>query len=205
VASRFQRALEENPAVHRLGDVSIRYEPSLLIGEADRPKPGWEPVLGLLVGVAGACSLAAAALTSGAVGWMAGSLLATGLGFGAAAWLTQRAKRQRRFVLNFGTYALRLDFSTPITGRPKTMVMDFDLVRALDVREQGDGRLCLTVDFLPDADSRDVLREVLVAHVPQADREVLERLQRILHAAFDLDRERRGGAADDLGGNRLPD
>ncbi len=188
-ASRFQKALEANPAPRRLGDVSVRYEPSLLIGEADRPKLGWSPVWALLVGVAGVTSLIAAALSTGSTAWMAASALTTAAGFALTAWLTQRGRRQRRFVLNFATYALRLDFSAPISGRPRTMVMHFDQVRGLDLREQGDGRLCLTVDFVPSPGSTEVLREVLVAHTPATAREELERLQRVLHDAFDLDRQ----------------
>ncbi len=188
MASRFQQALDALPPLKRLGDVSIRYEPSLLIGEADRPRAGWAPVVALCVGVGGAVGLLAAGLSGADAGALAVAVLATGLGFGGAAWLNQRERRQRRFVLNFGTYALRLDFSTPIAGRPKTLVLHFDLVRSVDVREQGDGALCLTVDFMPAAQSSELLREVLVAHVSPDARPQLERLARVLHDAFDLAR-----------------
>ncbi|MFT3836857.1 MAG: hypothetical protein QM723_07655 [Myxococcaceae bacterium] len=205
--SRFQRALENNPAFERLGDVKIRYEPSLLIAEADRVKPGWVPVAALCVGVAGATSLIAAGLANGSSGWLAASALAMLGGFFGAIRLRQQEKRQRRFVLNFGTYALRLDFSTPIAGKPKTMVMHFDLVRGLDLLEQADGKLCLTIDFAGAKDSNQVLREVLVAHVPGPKREELERLQRLLHDAFDLGRQNSPSEADPevaAGGSETP-
>jgi hypothetical protein len=207
VPSRFQRALENNPAFGRLGDVEVRYEPSLLIGEADKPKPGWEPVAALCAGVGAATSLLAAALAGGGALWMGVSLVVMILGFGGATLLRQLEKRHRRFVVNFATYAFRLDFSTPIAGKPKTLVVDFDLVRALDLREQADGALCLTVDFVTQGESAQVLREVLVAHVPGPKREELERLQRLLHDAFDLDRQNSPGEPDSespAGGSRTP-
>jgi hypothetical protein len=187
--SRFERALENNPAMGRLGDVTVRYEPSLLIGEADKLKPGWTSVAALCVGAGAATSLLVAALTESGISWLAASVAVMVAGFGGAALIRQRETRQRRFVLNFGTYALRLDFSTPIAGKPRTLVLHFDLVRALDVREQADGQLCLTVDFLVSEGSEQLLREVLVANVPARAREELERLQRLLHDAFDLDRQ----------------
>lgn len=194
--SRFQRALDTHPAFDRLGDVSIRYEPSLLIGEADRLAATWLPVAALCVGVGGASSLVVAGLSNGNTTWLALSALTMLAGFFGAIWLRQREQRQRRFVLNFGTYALRLDFSTPIAGKPKSMVMHFDLVQGLELREQADGKLCLTIDFVAAQDSEQVLREVLVAHVPGPRREELERLQRLLHDAFDLDRQNSPGEGE---------
>jgi hypothetical protein len=187
--SRFQQALTKRPAIDRLGDVAIRYDSSMLIGEADRLKRGWAPVMGLCVAAAGGTSLIAAAVSGGSLSWLSFSVASVVAGLGGAAWLDQRERRQRRFVLNFESYALRLDFSTPIAGRARTLVLDFDRVKSLELREQGDGQLCLTVDFEPARESPQVLREVLVANVPAGAREELERLQRLLHDAFDLDRQ----------------
>ena len=78
------------------------------------------------------------------------------------------------------------DFVTPIAGHPKTLIVHFDGVRALGFYEQGDGREVLTVDFAPTETSSEVLREVLVASITQAEHEDAHRLYRVLCGAFGL-------------------
>jgi hypothetical protein len=182
----FAQALEAHPAPRRLGDVALRYEPSMLIGQADRP-PRTPAAATALVA---ALTLGLATVGAALLDWGDGSLLAVGLAavttFALTIWLEQRDRRQRRFVCNFETNSLRLDFSTPIAGRPRTLVVHFDGVRALGVLAQGDGRFALAVDFVPSAEAPGLLREVLVAHVPARALEDLERLERVLHGAFGL-------------------
>jgi hypothetical protein len=184
--SGFAQALEAHPAPRRLGDVALRYEPSMLIGEADRPPRTPAAATALVAALAvGLATVGAALLDVGD-----GSLLALGVTaaatFALTIWLEQRDRRQRRFVCNFETNSLRLDFSTPIAGRPRTLVVHFDGVRALGVLAQGDGRFALAVDFVPAPEAPGLLREVLVAHVPARALEELERLERVLHGAFGL-------------------
>lgn len=178
----FAQALADNPAPSRLGDVFLRYEPSMLVGETKVDKPTWRPTalvalgLGLLVAgvvmLAFASELVALPFVLGSAGALTGSV-----------WLTRRERRKRGFVLNFATTSLRLDFMTPIAGRPRTIVVHFDHVKAVTLLEQGDGLECLTVDFEHEG---DVLREVLVAFIPDGERAAAARFGRLLEAAFGL-------------------
>lgn len=184
--SGFAQALAENPAPRRLGDVTLRYEPSLLVGETDRPLRSWRPtaawVGGLCLAVAAVSLIALGAPP--AVGWLFVALAA--VAFAGAFLLERRDARQRRFVVNFGTSSLRLDFVSPIRGQPHTLVVGFDAVRDVQLFEQGDGLLCLTVDFAPRPGSTERLREVLVAFIPDAQAAQAARLQRVLSGAFGL-------------------
>ncbi len=183
---RFEEALAQNPAPSRVGDVALRYEPSMLIGEADRIARGFTFTAVLLSGIAFGLGALAALLTNATTETLAGLSLLTAAAFFTAAQLDQRARRQRRFILNFGTTSLRLDFSTPIANRPRTLVTHFDGVRDCALVTQGDGRLAVTVDFVMSADSVEVLREVMIANIPLAEEETAVRLHRVLKGAFGL-------------------
>ena len=128
-----------------------------------------------------------AALALGAPTWgiVVGSL-AIAASFGLAAALDQRARRQRRFVLNFQTTSLRLDFSTPFAHRPRTLVVHFDAVVDCALYTQGNGRLALTVDFVTAPGSQQLLREVLVANIALSEEDAAHRLHRVLTGAFGL-------------------
>ncbi len=182
----FEEALAQNPAPKRLGDVTLRYDTSLLVGDADANARGL--VFNTVIAAGIACGAATlGALIAGATTWVVGATaLGTAGAFGLAAFLDQRARRQRRFVLNFGTTSLRLDFSTPFASRPRTLVVHFDGVRDCALYTQADGRLALTVDFVTSEHSEEVLREVLVANIPRADEDAAWRLHRVLTGAFGL-------------------
>lgn len=182
----FADALAGNPVPRRLGDVSIRYEPSLLIGEADRTPRGLTFGTALVVGTAFAAAAILGLLADVSSSLIGGCTLAAGLAFFAAVQLDQRARRQRRFVLNFGTTSLRLDFSTPFTNHPRTFVVHFDGVRDCALIEQADGKKAITVDFVTSPTSPTVLREALVAHIAPADDDAAARFHRTLHGAFGL-------------------
>jgi uncharacterized membrane protein len=179
----FAAALESNPAPTALGDVTLRYEPSMLIGETPKRKPSWRSSA---IWVAGLSSLifSVGALILQWDLWGVGSLIVLGaLGIGAGVVFERYEKRQRRFVANFGTVSLRLDFSSPIAGHALTMVVPFDSVRATALMEQADGASCLCVDFERQG---GLLREVLVAHIPDSQLPEAERLERVLKGAFGL-------------------
>lgn len=181
--ARFADALESNPAPHRLGDVTLRYEPSMLIGETSKRKPTWRSTAIWVSGI----SMLLLSVGALVLSWdtsVVTALLVLGAGAIAGAVLLERfEKRQRRFVANFGTVSLRLDFTSPISGYGQTMVVPFDSVRAAELMRQADGASCLCVDFERD---RALLREVLVAHIPDAQLPEAERLERVLHGAFGL-------------------
>ena len=179
---RFADALESNPAPRRLGDVTLRYEPSMLIGETPRAKATWRSSLVFLAGVGLLLFSAGGLVLQWPFGVVVTLVLAGAVAIGAAVLLERFEKRQRRFVANFGTVSLRLDFTSPIAGHARTLVVPFDSVRATALLRQGDGASCLCVDF----EERGLLREVLVAHIPDDQLPDAERLERVLKGAFGL-------------------
>jgi hypothetical protein len=178
----FRRALAENPAPTRLGDVRLRYEPSMLIGETEEQGLSWRPgalaTVGVIVLVAG---LALLAVRTAQVAL--GPVLAAAALLWGSVWLRRRERGKRGFVVNFTASHLRLDFVTPIAGKPQTLLVRFEDVKAVELMEQGDGQHCLTVDFDDDG---ALLREVLVAFVGSGELEAAKRLARVLQGAFGL-------------------
>jgi hypothetical protein len=181
--ARFSEVLESNPAPATVGDVVLRYEPSMLIGETPKPRTTLKPTGAWVIGLALLLSAGGYVVLSNELAPPIALAIGGALFVAAASWLERLEKRQRRFVANFATNSLRLDFSSPIAGYPRTLVIPFDDVQAVDVLEQADGALCLVVDF---ALHGRVLREVLAAYVPVDHRAALERVQRVLSGAFGL-------------------
>ncbi len=184
--SAFEAIRQSQQIARTVGDISLRYEPSMLIGETARPTRSWQATLGWTVAFASLIVTLGLFLLDAPfaalvviVAFAAGALF-------FASFLAQRDRRRRAFVVNFETYSLRLDFTTPFAGRPRTLVVHFDGVRGVDLLEQGDGRLCLTVDFVPAPGAQTVLREALAANIPARQRDDAERLERVLMGAFGL-------------------
>jgi hypothetical protein len=187
VTGRFVRALADHPAPRVLGDVALRYEPSMLIGQTAKGRRTWRPTLAWLAGFS-ALLFAVGLFFSARVdeGLIAGCALLGATALAAATWLDLRDRRRRCFVVDFLTSSLRLDFVSPIAGRPRTLVLHFDGVRAITLFDQADGAHCLTVDFVSTRDAPTLLREVLVAYITPAQHEDARRLQRVLEGAFGL-------------------
>lgn len=198
--ARFADALADNPAPTRLGDIGLRYEPSMLIGETPKGRESLWPTV-VWVGAVACLVIALGLLLVGAplvaIGIMAGL---GALGMLANSWLERVDRRQRRFVVNFATNSLRLDFVTPFAGRPRTLVVPFDAVKAVTLLEQAPALWVLTVDFVPPLGRAEVLREVLAAFIPQAQHQDAERLERVLAGAFGL-----GDVPDDSPWRDAPD
>jgi hypothetical protein len=155
----------------------------MLIGETPKGKPTWRTSATWVAGLS-FLLLAAGALILQLDLWVVALLLGLGAAaIGGAAFLERFEKRQRRFVANFATVSLRLDFNSSIAGQPRTIIVAFDSVRAADLVRQVDGASCLCVDFEHDG---ALLREVLVAYIPDAQLEDAERLERVLRGAFGL-------------------
>ena len=204
MTGRFEEALAQNPAPKRLGDIQLRYEPSLLIGEADRQPRGAVFAAVLFAGSALGLATLGALLTDASTQTVGGCALLTGLAFLTAQQLDQRARRQRRFVLNFGTTSLRLDFSTPFANQPRTLVVHFDGVRDCALCTQADGQTAITIDFVPSPASQQVLREVLVANIPAAHEDAAIRLHRVLKGAFGLGERPAENAKGPVSEDRAP-
>lgn len=179
----FADVLESRPAPQALGDVTLRYEPSMLIGETAKRKSTWRSSAIWVAGL----SLLLFSVGGIVLGWnlsvSAVCLVLGGLGIAGAVLFERYEKRQRRFVANFGTVSLRLDFTSPIAGYAQTLVIPFDSVRATGLLEQEQGGVCLCVDFELDG---ALLREVLVAYIPEDQMVEAERLERVLKGAFGL-------------------
>lgn len=181
--ARFAAALESNPAPSALGDIALRYEPSMLIGETPKARTTIKPTAAWVIGISLLLFSAGVVVTVSNV-VPAIALAAFGsLFIASGVWVERLEKRQRRFVANFMTNSLRLDFSSPIAGYPRTLVIPFDDVSNVEVLEADDGALVLVVDFELQ---RRTMREALAAFIPAGKREDAERLQRVLHGAFGL-------------------
>lgn len=183
---RFADTLAAHPAPSRLGDIALRYEPSMLIGETPKAPRSLLPTVAWLIGIAALVIALGLLLVDAPIAPIVVMAGVGAIGIAANIWLERIDKRQRRFVANFGTNSLRLDFVTPFAGHPRTLVMPFDSVKDLQLVAQGNGFSCLTVDFVPLVGKAQVLREVLVAFIPDGEREEAERLERVLAGAFGL-------------------
>lgn len=181
--ARFADALETHQAPAVLGDVSLRYEPSMLIGETAAPPRTVRPIATWTGGLSALLLGAGLLLTAAPFALSAGLIVAGGALIGAGVWLERLERRRRRFVANFATNSLRLDFATPVAGYARTLVVPFDAVKALALVDQEDGSRCLLVDFTVGATT---LREVLVAFIPRAQDVEAERVERVLRGAFGL-------------------
>ena len=182
---KFKEALEKNALPRRLGDVQLKYETTMWVGRADRPARGLAANVGLVVGTGSLAATLAGLLTNADNETLAACVLPCILGFGGAAFLEQRDRRQRAFAADFDAHVLRLDFSAPLTGMPRTLKVPFDQVRGLELEEQGGGLKVMTVDFEL---GEDLFREVLIAQVTVAELQQAERVRKMLRAAVGLER-----------------
>lgn len=165
--ARFAQALQTHRVPRRLGDVALSFDSPLLIGRADLRPVGWKEIgLWCVAGVL-AAGFGAAVLRRVDADALAAWGAAAAAGLAAAGWLEQRRRLARRFVLNFDAQVLRLDFSTPIAGAPRSWVVDFEQVRRVELARQGDGRLAAWVEV--DWEGR-AYQEALVAGIPEQDR-----------------------------------
>lgn len=191
----FERALRSNPPPSgRVGDVWLRYDPPVLVGETRHAPARARLLPELVMGGALAAGLAAVALllglgelsaAGGAATWVAGAFAAIGGGlFLLSNALERRARGRRRFVLHFGTETLRLDTSGGVRG-PISRTVHFDAVRDLYVLVGTGGRHTLVVDVEVRA-GKPPLSVVMVDGVSEAEADELQRVWTTLRAAFGL-------------------
>jgi hypothetical protein len=180
----FKQALEKNAVPRRLGDVALQYETTMLVGRADKPPRGLYASIALVAGFAFGLATVASILTREESTVVAAFALPAVIGFVAAAWLEQRDRRQRAFAVDFVQHALRLDFSTPLSGMPRTLKIPFEQVRDVALQAIG-GKQVLTVDF---EQWGGLYREVLAANVPAEQLADAERVRRMVRAAVGLEK-----------------
>jgi hypothetical protein len=186
---KFSEVLEQSPMPRRVGDVRLRYEPSLLIGEARR-RPGLLPTLALAVGAACGLGAVVALLLPASAGPTEALALTLGVGcvlmLGMGVALEARARAVRRFVLNFATESLRLERPSRARGRPQTWVVHFDCVREVEVVSRPDGSYALRVEYAPEPGSPETRVEVLVNGARPEEIDTLRRVWRLLRNSFGL-------------------
>jgi hypothetical protein len=182
---RFDDAMNATGEVPRvLGDITLRYEPSLLIGETTlRRSSVWTSTLaacGLLV-----ITSAFLLILFSQAHLAAGGLLGVGGGLlWASAWSGQHDRRHRRFVANFETNSLRLDFVSSWRMTSKTLNVPFSSVTAVEFLEHDASTRSLCVEFEIKARDSGLHRETLAAFLTEADISGAERLRRTLEKAF---------------------
>ncbi len=188
----------------RLGDVTLRLDSPLLIGEARKPKLHWVRESSFWSLGATATVAALASVTLGAsIPWAVGLTLIAVAFFIVAMLMDRYAHRRRAFVLDFERKTLRLDFSTPLTGLPRTWVGPFEQVKGLGLLSLPTGESALTIDI--EADQR--FREVLVTGLLPNELVAAQTLERLLNNAFgrenvsppSAETQRTPSVADDLG------
>jgi hypothetical protein len=182
---RFEEALLERQVPRRVGDVRLRYEERLLIGESLHRR-GWVDSALLASAVAsglGCLALLVLSSTTMALLGAGGLALVAGVSFAASTFVEQRSRRPRRFILDFDSETLRLESTSPVTGNPRTLTVSFDAVRDVAV-VPGPGRgFWMEARFEEKGGER---AEVLVDRVAPTEVETLRRLWRLLRAAFGL-------------------
>jgi hypothetical protein len=178
----FERALERNIPVRAVGDVRLRYDSGLLIGELrKRPTKGLaDAVLILTVGLGSIDAWLA--LGPGPL-WAAAGL--AGVTLGLAVWtsvLERRAAVRRRFVLNFQTETLRLDFADARTGSPRTEMVPFDDVEKVVCATGRKGKQELRVHYR--VAEQGTKSSVLVSDAGAREVLDLQRVERLLRNAL---------------------
>ncbi|HVE82413.1 MAG TPA: hypothetical protein VND93_06185 [Myxococcales bacterium] len=182
--TRFDAALDREPVARRLGDVRLRYDAELLIGERvpslDAPAliPDALVLTGMAAAVVALCSLVIPGLSGGLWGTLAAAAISAAA---TVAGLRMGGLRRGRrgFAVNFDQHVIRIDRPGGLRIRTATTLVPFAEVTAVLLLERGPGQSALAVA------ARD-RPWVLVDAVPDQDRAQLERLRRMLEAAVGL-------------------
>ena len=184
---KFSETLEASP-IPAAWECAARYEPSLLIGEARRPRRMLPSLaLGVGLGCAAGCVLALL-LPARAAPVLP---LALTLGVSAALLMALGAVQEARQRAVRASSQLR--HREPAAGAalarerpaPHRSVPHFDGVREVEVVTRRGGRSALRVEYLPAPDATDTRTEAPVDNVP-AEVETLRRVWRLLHNSFGL-------------------
>ena len=178
----FEDSLQSQRPPARVGEVRLSFEGSFFLGQADHPRDTHAAELLNLGAVAGGVSALAVLLADGSS--LAAALLALAAGaLGLCAIVFRRRVRARRaFSLNFATESLRVDFLEGRLARPRTEIVPFDAVEAVEIVPAA-GRHRLEVIYRTD---RGRVRRALIEHARPDEVEALRRLWRLLRNGFGL-------------------
>ncbi len=183
----FAAALSQVQFPAAVGDVTLRYETSLFIGETRPRRSTWWPSLALSGGIFFGAALTIATLLRQSSLLQLGWLAATAGCFGAHTWLRRRQRERRRFVLNFALGTLRLDFASAVILSPQTVVVAFDSIVALERLQVSAENQALVIELNGGSTRGQHFKEVLVASVQPQEYQQLDTLEAFLHNAFGLD------------------
>lgn len=174
----FEARLRARPMPAAVGDVRLRNDGAHLVGEARRRPVGRAEVLAWLAAGASAVVLGAGFVARASVEWLTVLLLVS---VGAFVWsgvVEQRRRQIRRFVLDSDAHVLRLDFSSPVSGHPRTWRVPFTEVRRAELVPQLDGRQALVVEVELDGGARYL--EALAVDIEAQEHDGAERLLRLV-------------------------
>ncbi|HEY8211290.1 MAG TPA: hypothetical protein VIG99_27590 [Myxococcaceae bacterium] len=167
----------------RLGDVRLRYDAELLIGEcvpaldAAALLPDLLLLGGMASGVVAAALLVLPDFRGGSVWGMMGAAAISAAGTLAGLRLRGRRRWRRGFVVNFDQYLFRVDQPQGLQILSQTTSLPFREVDALQVVDRGKGRSALELSARGRA-------YVLVDSVEEDQRDQLQTLCRMLQAAI---------------------
>lgn len=178
----FADALQSQVPPGRVGEVRLRFEESLLIGER-AARPGlWPEALGVLALGSGLGTLTLLTV-DGSLLLACGLAVLSAAFTGTAISTRGRLRSPERFVLNFATESLRLDAPSR-AGKATCEVVPFDSVVDLRVVPTGRHGFGLALDYAgADGGTRATL---LVKHSGADEIDDLRRLWRVLRHAFGL-------------------
>lgn len=190
MGARFDEVLQRTEPVRGVGDLRLRFDGDLLIGERQRRVRTMSPHV-VWVGAFSAALIAlVVSLRVGTEGgwlWLAVllGLVAAGLLAVSSAWEGHQRSR-RGFVLHFGTESLRVDDVT-LKGEPWTRHFPFDDVQAVEVaraRRQSQGFELYAHVRTGTAEAPGEAWCLLAGRVREDEAEALERLRTFLLRAF---------------------
>lgn len=170
--------------------MQLRYQDGLLL--AERVRPPVRQLHAMLLAAATALGLGSVGVLVLDVSFplsLGLALVSAGLLF-ASYLLDRRARGRLGFVVSFTGYTLRLDSLTK-TGAPRTELVPFERLRALEVERTPHGYR-LEIEF-EGPDQRPTRRALIPAAHPD-ELSSLERLEHLLRGAFDLPPTTRGEA-----------
>jgi len=186
IESRFGTALERAPMPRRVGDVRLRHDGELLIGEKVSPldRASLLPDLILLAGAAaGLLSLArliAPSLRTGSLWGTGGAALLAAVATLAGLRLGGLLRGRRGFVVNFDRHLVRVDRPHGLRIRSATTRVPFEEIREVRVEERRTGCWALVIEA-------GGLPHLLVDGARASERAPLERLRGMLAAAVARD------------------
>src|SRR5512140_933973 len=191
-AVKFSEALSGRTAPRRVGDVRLRFDGDVLIGEAVRGRGALAPApeIAFVLGLACALATAVCVLASPGLGLLPLAALAclAASFVVAGSWRQRRARGRRGFVLHFAAHTLRIDRPSGPWSAPRSWTVPFDSIRVAGVTRRGPGDYGIEVEYAPP-EKGEPRTELLVAGIRERELEDAHRVAEMMRAAFGLSGE----------------